>query len=516
VTPDTEGQPAPTPRTFLIADIRGFTRFTQTYGDEAAGLLATRFAELAAEAVNSHAGELIELRGDEALCVFGSARQAIRAATALQRLLRAPELGRETFPNGVGIGIDAGEAVPISGGYRGAALNTAARLCSAAKPGQVLITATVERLAGPVAGVTYVAQRPLAAKGIDRPVRAFEVVPDEPLPSPPPLETGSRRGARRRRMALLAAAVAVILVIGGAALVGWGGSTTRGAASVVARPDSVAVIDPTANRVVADVHVGIDGYPPNIAAGPEGVWTYGTTSNNLFRIDPATLKVTPLGVGVTPTNIALGFGRVWVAAGWDKKLVSLDAQSPDLTSTLRLPSGSPSTSLAIGQHQLWVALASCVCDSLLAVNTAGSKVIARPNVIATSVAAEGSALWVEQYLHPTSIAEVQPVPDKTVVGTEESFPPPGYLALGFGYAWYAAGIHLWKFTRAPIGTNDTIRLPNTARAITIAAGEVWVATDSMIVGVDPQSDTIEHRIPLANQPSGIAYYNHRLWVPIPP
>ena len=37
---------------------------------------------------------------------------------------------------GVGIGLDAGEAIPVSDGYRGGALNLAARLCSLAGPGQ--------------------------------------------------------------------------------------------------------------------------------------------------------------------------------------------------------------------------------------------------------------------------------------------------------------------------------------------------------------------------------------------
>jgi hypothetical protein len=66
-------------RTFLIADIRGYTRFTQERGDEAAARLAARFAEIVQEGVEASAGELVELRGDEALVVFASARHAIRS-----------------------------------------------------------------------------------------------------------------------------------------------------------------------------------------------------------------------------------------------------------------------------------------------------------------------------------------------------------------------------------------------------------------------------------------------------
>jgi class 3 adenylate cyclase len=71
-------------RTFLIADVRGYTLFTQERGDEVAGKLAAKFARLARETVEARGGRLLELRGDEALCVFASPRQAIRTAVDLQ------------------------------------------------------------------------------------------------------------------------------------------------------------------------------------------------------------------------------------------------------------------------------------------------------------------------------------------------------------------------------------------------------------------------------------------------
>jgi adenylate cyclase len=71
-------------RTFLIADIRGYSRYTEECGDEAAAALSKRFAEIADENVQAHDGQLVEMRGDEALVVFASARQAIRAAVDLQ------------------------------------------------------------------------------------------------------------------------------------------------------------------------------------------------------------------------------------------------------------------------------------------------------------------------------------------------------------------------------------------------------------------------------------------------
>ena len=76
---------AATVRAFLIADIRGYTSFTRERGDEEAARLTARFAELTREVVGAGGGRTVELRGDEALCVFDSPRQALRASVALQQ-----------------------------------------------------------------------------------------------------------------------------------------------------------------------------------------------------------------------------------------------------------------------------------------------------------------------------------------------------------------------------------------------------------------------------------------------
>ena len=166
-----DGEPAAHVHTFLIADVRGYTRFTQEHGDEEAGRLAAAFARLSREVVVASGGKVIEFRGDEALCVFNSARQAIRAAVELQRDFRRQAEGGSLFPLPIGIGLDAGEAVPIEGGYRGAALNTAARLCSLAQPGQILATETTVTLAQKVDGIRFRERRAVRLKGLEKPVR---------------------------------------------------------------------------------------------------------------------------------------------------------------------------------------------------------------------------------------------------------------------------------------------------------------------------------------------------------
>ena len=88
--------------TFLIADVRGYSRYTEEFGDEAAARLATEFMELVEEGVQAHGGELIEVRGDEGLAVFTSARQAIRAAVARSGLASHEYAEPHMYFGGVG------------------------------------------------------------------------------------------------------------------------------------------------------------------------------------------------------------------------------------------------------------------------------------------------------------------------------------------------------------------------------------------------------------------------------
>jgi class 3 adenylate cyclase len=165
-------------RTFLIADVRGYSRYTERYGDEAAARLAAKFAELVAEGVEAHDGQTVEIRGDEALVVFTSARQAIRAAIDLQEQFEEESSFDDELPLQVGIGIDSGEAVQLAdGSFRGAALNVAARLCARARGGQILVSESTSRLAGRQGGIEYTDRGRVRLKNIPLPIHMLQVVP---------------------------------------------------------------------------------------------------------------------------------------------------------------------------------------------------------------------------------------------------------------------------------------------------------------------------------------------------
>jgi class 3 adenylate cyclase/sugar lactone lactonase YvrE len=161
--------------TFLIADVRGYTRFTVERGDEAAAELAMKFAALTREAVTRRSGEVLELRGDEVLAVFSFAEQALRAAVELQGRLVAEIEAEPELPLRAGVGVATGNAVPVEGGFRGVALNLAARLCSLAGPGEVLSSRSVTDVVGEARGLAYVERGPVELKGFIEPVPVVQV-----------------------------------------------------------------------------------------------------------------------------------------------------------------------------------------------------------------------------------------------------------------------------------------------------------------------------------------------------
>ncbi len=166
---------APPIRAFLIADVRGYTRFTDERGDEAAARLAASFVSMAQAHVESRSGSLVEARGDEILAVFDSAREAIRSAVELQATLATETARAPDLPLNVGIGIDAGEAVPLGTGYRGRALNLAARLCARARPGEILITPELAHLVGSIDGIRFDERGAVRLKGFSKPVNLVSV-----------------------------------------------------------------------------------------------------------------------------------------------------------------------------------------------------------------------------------------------------------------------------------------------------------------------------------------------------
>jgi branched-chain amino acid transport system substrate-binding protein len=525
---DTEGGSAVV-RTFLIADVCGYTSFTHAHGDEAAGDLAARFAALAREAVTSSGGEVIELRGDEALCVFPSARQALRAAVALQFRFRRRVEDEPAFPLGIGIGLAAGEAVPVEGGYRGGPLNLAARLCSLAGPGQILASETVTSLAGSLEGVSFVERRRTRVKGLEKPVRVIEVVSDLKLPPLPDAPAPSSR----RRLRLRLTVGAVILVGGIAAAVvelTRGGGAPAGLASVA--PDSLAVVDANTTDITGEVR--IPGGPSFVAAGRKLVWIASADNRTVSAVAADRRVVTDV-VPLTSAAGALGVDgdAVWVLDGNRRVLLKIDSTYGAVTRRVKLPPGPPllatnqrlsSLSVFPAAGALWVTDGS---TRLLRVDPQNGRArtldvgaplndvaVGRGAVWATSgPAASVFQIGMQARRVKTRIRIVNRL------GSTAPFPLG--VAVGEGAVWVLNG-NTQSVSRIDTehgGVAETISLGigRNPSDITAGAGAVWVANtgNGTLARIDPSTNRVD-TVPLGNSPTGVAVGGGAVWVSVRP
>jgi YVTN family beta-propeller protein len=499
---------------FLIADIRGYTRFTQERGDEAAGKLAAKFATIARDAITAARGTLLELRGDEALAVFDSARQALRTAVSLQQLFVIETQWSPELPLPVGIGVDVGEAVRVESGYRGRALNLAARLCSAAGPGEILASTQVVHLAGTIDDVRFEERPALTLKGMEKPVAAVQVRPQGEDPAQqlralgvlkPPAEPKRPRG-RRRLIAAVAAAVAVAVVTAAVVVVSSDGGSTPIA------PDSAAQLDATDGHVLAQF--SLPGSPDGIAVVGRTVWTTSRDRDSVGELDTETHNTQTIKVESQPTGIAATDGSVWVANTFSGTVSRINIGSG--TVVQRIPVGASPAGIAADHDGVWVA------------NTAGATVTridpSRGSVLATVAVGQArsdmaigkGAVWVANSADGT-VSKID-LGGNSVVGTFPVGREPLSVAVTSDAVWTANTLDGTVSRLDPSTGSVTSTLPvgGIPDSVTAAGDDIWVA-DRHAGSITRISDgKLEAPTPLGSAPAAVASSGQDLWVATQP
>ena len=172
----TEGPPESVTRGFLFADLRGYTDFVESHGASAAASLLTRYCDLARKAIGHFGGAEIKTEGDSFYVVFNSVSNAVRCGLELTADARASTAEHPNEPIRVGVGVHAGETVELEDGYVGSAVNIAARICSQAGAGEVVVSETVRALTRTVLPVRFTSRGRRDLKGIAEPIELFAVV----------------------------------------------------------------------------------------------------------------------------------------------------------------------------------------------------------------------------------------------------------------------------------------------------------------------------------------------------
>jgi YVTN family beta-propeller protein len=486
-------------RTFLIADVRDYTRFTQERGDDAAASLAAAFAELAREVIEACGGDLLELRGDEALAVFGSARQAIRAAVELQTRFRSADT---PFPLGIGIGLDAGEAVPVAGGFRGGALNLAARLCSIAGPGEILASETVTSLARHIDGIRFAERRAVRLKGLERPVRVNEVAPVSPLP---PLPTAPKqRTLVSRPVAFLALGLALIA----ASLLAY--ALTRDSEGLPRlEENTVGLVDTNANRLVAQVPLGSPA--DSIVAGAGSVWVSNALNGTVSRIEPKTYDLRTIDVGGRPAGLAFGAGSLWIANSESREVAQIDPKSARVVQTIAVGNGP--RAVAVGFGAVWVANSLDGTVSRIDLERTQEAKVIFVGGSPVALAVSGDAVWVAS--EASGVVTRIAGESGEVVTPIEVGSGPSAVAVGEGAVWVANRQDATVSRIDPATNSVKAAIPVGPRPVALVAdeGTVWVAESGggTLSRIDVAGGRVEDTVSLTASPAGLALLNGGLW-----
>jgi class 3 adenylate cyclase len=175
--------------TFLLTDIEDSTSLLERLGGRYT-VLRDDVQGIIRRAVLAVGGREVDARADEFFAVFERATSAVEAAVAIQRVL-----GERTWLDGlecrVRVGIHSGRPNLTDSGYVGLPVHIAARVSSAARGGQIVVSDEAKRaIDGSVpSGIRLRSLGRHRLRGLTRPEALFQIEADGLLAEFPPLRT---------------------------------------------------------------------------------------------------------------------------------------------------------------------------------------------------------------------------------------------------------------------------------------------------------------------------------------
>jgi class 3 adenylate cyclase len=178
--------------TFLFTDIEGSTGLLHDLGDDYAAVLREVRAVIRG-AVERAEGREVDARADEFFAVFARGAPALDAALSVVRALQGREWPGDVEVR-VRIGIHSGRPTLTDTGYVGLAVHAAARICSAAHGGQILLSAAACKAVGKArpTGVRFRSLGSHRLRGLRAPETLFQVVASDLETRFPPPRIGAK------------------------------------------------------------------------------------------------------------------------------------------------------------------------------------------------------------------------------------------------------------------------------------------------------------------------------------
>jgi hypothetical protein len=325
---------------------------------------------------------------------------------------------------------------------------------------------------------------------------------------------------RRRTVGVLIAALCAVALVAPLALLWPLGERHE---------ESVTATQPS--RLVVSARIPIARGLTDVATGFGGVWVAG--GEGVAHVDPATGEVVA-DIRVPGTGdygrIAVGQGSVWVTApelrpdGSRGNLVRIDPATDEVTATMNI--GGPIQGLAVGDGSVWVTVPDDVASTVYRVDPSTERVAdsIRVSVAAGSVLLAEGSVWVNHEWAGGSVDRIDPATGDVV----DELDVPNVQAAGAGSLWGASGEAVIRIDPESGDVLARIPLPR-AQQVAFDGSTVWVlvsprsndpelfepiAGTAAVVRIDPATDRqIGDPVALDDlQPLALTADEHRAWV----
>ena len=158
-------------QTFLFMDMVGFTALTAERGDESAAEVAHLMYGHVRKLLPDHDAEEIKTIGDAMMVRCANPALAVRLGVRI-----VDDLDSTGPIPPLRVGVHTGTAVHREGDWYGSGVNVAARLCSAAGGGEVLVSESTRAAAGTLPQVTLGERKLHWLKNVPEPVPAWSAI----------------------------------------------------------------------------------------------------------------------------------------------------------------------------------------------------------------------------------------------------------------------------------------------------------------------------------------------------
>ena len=243
----------------------------------------------------------------------------------------------------------------------------------------------------------------------------------------------TERPSRKRRAVLFSALSGVIAAAVVIPLVVFGHGGSGGRSAVSAAGDSLGVVDARSGRLVADIGVGAT--PTAVAVGEGAYWVANADGHTVSRVDPGTNAVLQtITVGNGPSGIATGAGVVWVVNSLDGTVSRIDPGTNTVVDTITVGGGPLGIVYAAGS--VWVANTGDGTITRIEPES-GTRTKTLP-VAATELAFGAGTLWASQRA-AGKVVRIDPKTGKQVgatrSGTARRGSPSAMARRGWRTAW---------------------------------------------------------------------------------